>query len=335
LDVTPSIRPLVARLVTECRVEPAYGAFVLSLLERAAAEGGGQRTITLLPALTCACHGGDPGRAVPLCAAWLLVRLAAKLLDDVEDGDLDRDQPLHVNASTGLLELAHLSVGALDHEAVPQPRIALIGAKLSRAVLRSAGGQHRDLSAATEAAGLDPDGWLAMAAAKSGALFAWAAWAGAEMAGARGARLEGYRRFGECLGVLLQVADDYNDVWAPEAEAHLRPDVPIPSAPNLAMAYARLVADDVSRRRLDEGLQRARGGDRDALTAAAEALTDLGAQTFVLAAGQAQHHHAVEALSDAGGRPEFERQLLALLDGVMPALQIVADAPTALKDSAV
>jgi geranylgeranyl pyrophosphate synthase len=325
VDVTASVRPLVAQILSEGRVEAAYSDLILSLLDHTAMEGGGQRAITLLPALTCEAHGGDPKQAAPACAAWLLLRLAAKLLDDVEDRDLDAGQSLHVNAAAGLLELAHLCVDALAREGVPRPRVARIGAELSRAILRAAGGQHRDLIVERDAVSLDPDGWLAIAILKSGIPLGWAAWAGAAIAGARGSRLEGYRRYGECLGVLLQIADDYNDVWAPGVDANVGPDVVPSDAPNLAIAYARLVADEAARRRLDRALRAARRGDADALTEVREALIDLGAQMFVLAAGRTQYRLAAEALGSAGARPAIERQLVALLDGVMPALRIVSD----------
>lgn len=324
MDVTPSIRLLVARLVSDSGVEAAYGAFVLSILEHAVAEGGGQRAITLLPALTCEDHGGDPGRTVPACAAWLLVRLAAKLLDDVEDRDLDAEQALQVNASTGLLALAHLALDALTAEGVPPSRVAHLGTALQVAILRAAGGQHGDLVTGSDAADLDPDGWLAIAAAKSGALFAWAAWAGAAIAGAEDAPLEGYRRFGECLGVLLQIADDYNDIWAPDAEAGGRAEAPTLGAPNLSIAYARLVADGAARRHLDDALRSTREGVAGARGAVVDAVTDLGAQTFVLAVARAQHQHGIEALNAASARPAPARRLIALLDGIMPALGAVA-----------
>lgn len=321
VDVTPAIRPLVARLLQEDGVEAAYGDLLLALVDGTMAEGGGQHALTLLPALTCQAHGGDPARAAPACAAWLLVRLAAKLLDDVEDGDVGREQPLHVNAASGLVALAHLCVHALAREGVPHARATRLDAALSRAILCAAGGQHRDLVATREAASLDPDGWLAIAAAKSGAPLAWAAGAGAAVAGARGARLEGYRRFGACLGVLLQIADDYNDVWAPEAPGRLRLD-----APNLALAYAQFVADGADRRRLDEALDAARRGDAGATQEVGAVLTDLGAQAFVLAAGHVQRHGAVEALAATGAPPAMARRLNALLEDVMPALRLVAEA---------
>jgi len=325
VDVTPSFGSLVAPILSEGHVEAAYGDLILSLLGHAATEGDGQHAITLLPSLTCEAHRGDPDQAVPACAAWFLLRLAAKLLDDVEDGDLDAGQPLHVNTSTGLLELAHLCLDALTERGVPRTRVTRIGAGLSRAVLRAAGGQHRDLVASRDAVDLDPDGWLAIAAAKSGALFAWAASAGATIAGARGSRLEGYRRYGECLGVLLQIADDYNDVWAPEADATKRHDLPPSDAPNLAIAYACLVADESTRQHLGCDLRAARDGDAEALTAARDALIDLGAQAFVLAAGRTQRRVATEALGAAGAQPAIARRLVALLDGVMPAMGAVSD----------
>jgi len=63
----------------------------------------------------------------------------------------------------------------------------------------------------------------------------------------------------------------------------------------------------------------------DAREAVVDAVTGLGAQTFVLATARAQRQLAAEALDAAGARPAAARRLVALLDGIMPALRVVAD----------
>jgi geranylgeranyl pyrophosphate synthase len=312
------IGDVFARLLAEGRADPAYAEVILSLLDTAM-DGETEHAITLLPATTCAAHGGEPQRATPACAAWLAIRVAAKTLDDVEDRDLQHDEPVHVNAATGLLALAPLCTHALIDEGVPRSRATLISAELARAIVRAGSGQHGDLVAQRDSIGLDPEGWLAVAAAKSGALFAWATWAGAAIAGARGARLEAYRRFGESLGVLLQIADDYNDMWITQPNGGVSV-TPMPDASNLAIAYARFVADDATRQRLDQDAHAARQGDADAAARLRAAVMEWGGQTFVLAAGRTQYRLAIEGLRSANPQPTVAHQLVALLDGIMPVL---------------
>lgn len=61
--------------------------------------------------------------------------------------------------------------------------------------------------------GLGPVGWLEVAAAKSGQPFAWAAWAGALVAGVEETDLQSMWDFGFHLGILRQVTDDIQDFW--------------------------------------------------------------------------------------------------------------------------
>ena len=319
-----SLQHLVAEVLADCQVDEAFSDLIAAYIDRWFGGGDGPSPITLLPVLTCAAAGGEPLRAMPLCAAWALVRLAAKLLDDVEDGDLAEGQARQINASTGVLALAHLAVHALESRGVPASRVHHIDIALSRAVLRAAGGQHRDLGAMTAPETVDPDTWLAIAQAKSGDLFAWAAWAGAAVApSARlgGPRLEGYRGYGEHLGVLLQIADDYSDFWPADsgAPAEAPRSAPIPG-PNLAIAYALSATDDHERAHLLQRLRDARVGADDASEEVRAMAIDLGAQAFLLAAGLARRRLAAEALTEAKPQQSAEEQLLAALDGIMPAL---------------
>ena len=43
----------------------------------------------LLPGLCCQAAGGDPQAAKEISSAWLLLHIAAHIVDDVEDGDLE------------------------------------------------------------------------------------------------------------------------------------------------------------------------------------------------------------------------------------------------------
>lgn len=317
------LRRLVSEALSECQAEESFSDLIVARLDRWFSGGDGPSPITLLPVLTCAGHGGEPARAAPLCAAWALVRLAAKLLDDVEDGDTTTGQAQEVNAATGVLALAHLAVHALERQGVPAERVHHIDGALSRMVVRAAGGQHRDITSAADPDAVDPDAWLAIALAKSGAVFAWTTWAGAAVAqGARlgGRRLAGYRAYGENLGVLIQIADDYNEVWAAGTETE-DPKGASFGGPNLAVAYAMTAANGPTRTRLLDRLRAARAGAPEAGAEARMMITDLGAQAFMLAAGLARLRLASVALASARPRSAVEKDLSAVLEGVMPVLR--------------
>lgn len=121
---------------------------------------------------------------------------------------------------------------------VPPDRIERLAQALNRAWLWACAGQHADLACQAGLMRLDLDTWREIALAKSGEPCAWAAWAGALVAGAGEQTLTGYRKFGRHLGVLLQVTDDLHGVWHPKGVSDLTA-----GRLNLAVCYARSVVE--------------------------------------------------------------------------------------------
>ena len=185
-----------------------------------------------LPALTCWAAHGDPQQTVPLIAAWQLLRRAAKLFDDVADGDVTQPSST-ANFGMGVLLLAQQLLQLEGSSS----RVLAVHDALAQHLLRACAGQHSDLSyqIALESP-LNPDGWFAIAQAKSGEFAGWACWAGAHWASASVEVERALRRYGTCVGVLLQLADDYCDVWGPQASAASL------SATALPVGYGRYVA---------------------------------------------------------------------------------------------
>ncbi|MCL4488533.1 MAG: polyprenyl synthetase family protein [Chloroflexi bacterium] len=291
-----------------------------------------------LPSLVCEAAGGDARQAAPATAAWQLVRLAAKLLDDVEDGDVATGCGAMVNVATGLLFGASLILKRLG---VPTDRSQSVRDELQLAMLHAASGQHADLLAQTaDATALDPDGWFAIARAKSGELVGWAAWAGAYAAAVPPPALEAYREYGICLGVLLQVVDDFNGIWRSDGKSDLaedarsadlgdgaRPADLAAGVTSLPVCYARLVARGRVGGDLERVLQAASEGDTDAEREGLELLTELGAQGFMVVVAEAQRREAREALARAGCRPPARDRLLGLLDEVLASDAASEEAP--------
>jgi geranylgeranyl pyrophosphate synthase len=284
------------------------------IVDRWTENGAGPPTIAQLPALACEAVGGDPSVAVPVTAAWQVVRLAAKLLDDVEDRDIDHRLAITLNAATSLIFAAPLVLNELKknsaHDIAPPVTIAL-----ERATLRAAAGQHTHLAGVQmDSSSADPDTWLEIAQAKSGELFAWASWAGALAGGADEHTQEGLRQYGFNLGTLLQVGDDFNGIWGANGANDLAR-----GCLSLPVCYARHVLKGAARGHLDALLSRVQEGDQTAEGEAANMLIQSGAQAYFLAVASVQYRQAKMALEQSRALTTHH-SLITLMDGVMPML---------------
>ena len=185
-------------------------------LDRMAAPiQGSQSGLTLehLPSITCIAVAGNPAKAIPVTAAWQLIRLAAKLFDDVEDGEAgDRSAELN-NLATGCLFVAHAALEKLTEYGIPWEQSQRVKKRFTQACLQTCQGQDVDLSTRWDREIPTPDDWIEVAQAKSGMLFAWGSWAGAVVAGASQEMQVGFWEYGLHLGILVQIADDYNGIW--------------------------------------------------------------------------------------------------------------------------
>jgi geranylgeranyl diphosphate synthase type I len=315
--------------------ESTLGDAYYRRLSQAVAHSGKGRAdglvdIAMLPSLTCQAGGGKFEAAMPVTDAWQMVRLAAKLLDDVEDGEA-KDAPAEtINLATGLLFAAPLVLRGLLEQGFSGERILCLEEALLRAELYACAGQHSDLaSGQSDIASMDPDTWLEIAQAKSGSLLGWATWAGALVAGADERALSGYHAYGCHLGVLLQVADDFKGVWSPGGVCDLAA-----GRPNLPVCYALHVAGEKERVHLETLLGQTVRGDRRAEAQAQQILIDLGAQGYTLVAARVQHQLAVTALQRAGCIAPTDKNLVAILDRTIPALELVSESYVAIETNA-
>ena len=275
-------------------------------------------SIGKLPILTCQACGGNSGPGIIVAASWQLVRIAAKVFDDVEDGETSLTPDL-LNAATGFLFVAQLVLERLLSYGVPVPLVHEIATQLSAAMLKSSAGQHADLTArCVDSMQWNPDSWLEVALAKSGELLAWAAWAGASAAGADQDVRNCYREYGSRLGIVLQIADDYNDVWG----AHGTSDLATGKM-NLSVCYALSVMAEDERWHLLALMEKGQQADRRAEAGARDMLVDVGAQHYTLCAAALQRGLAQAALSKAApttrGSLLAQQQLVASLEALIPA----------------
>lgn len=180
-------------------------------------------------------------------AGWLGLYLAAKIIDDIQDGDAtilpeDVPEPVRLNVALAFVFasqrcLAEAGEGESPHLALQMSRAA---ADYSLAVIR---GQQLGWQAPPPAADGLEYAWQ-QARAKGGRPFALAFRLGAMSVGADPQVVEGLDRFGLELGEAVQAIDDAADV------GEGKPADLLNVRGSLALAYAFAVADDDDRAEL-------------------------------------------------------------------------------------
>ncbi|MDQ2741531.1 MAG: polyprenyl synthetase family protein, partial [Chloroflexota bacterium] len=153
----------------------------------------------------CCAAGGSWNQAAPIAAGVEVFMTALDLLDDVEDEEgseiRDRLGPARfLNASTGLLCLGLKTLANVENGAQAVDILLTLA-------LASCAGQDADLSLRSDGA-VDLEGALEITQRKSASLAAAACRLGAFCAGASKTTQERYERFGACLGITAQLAND-------------------------------------------------------------------------------------------------------------------------------
>ena len=167
----------------------------------------------VFPALACQAAGGDPLRAVPLAAAWLLNILAGRIFDDWQDGDGPQQRWMR-NGAADAVPMGLFSLGAanaaLSRLQVEQQTLADIFRAFGNILALSAKAQTAKL----DLQNITVERYFAHIAAKTGVVFATAAWAGARTAesDALSSAVDALYDFGMNLGMAIQIADDCEDI---------------------------------------------------------------------------------------------------------------------------
>jgi len=263
----------------------------------------------LLPVLCCQAAGGDEHQATAVAAAWFLLYLAAKVLDDVEDEDALQSPwyavgvPQAINAATGLIFASQLALAYLPRMGVGREFAFFLIEDFNRTILRMCAGQHADLA---EASISSLECYLRIAGARSGQFFALACRAGA-LLGTN--EVASYSEFGYNLGVLIQICDDFEGVWNPRGRSDL-----MAGKRTLPVIYALTVAPPSIRTRLERLLAKAIS-EREAEEETRGVITELGAPLYLLIEAQIHRQRAEAALRSTGRPSAACCQLMALLNG--------------------
>lgn len=270
-----------------------------------------------LQALCCQAVGGDLALTIPATAAWYLLYAAAHLLDHLEDQDelpaaLAGYSPGElINAATGLLFSACLALDDLFTAEYLEdiPRITRqISRDFSCSVLRMAGGQQRDMRTAEPSL----EDWFEIAEAKSGSFFALACRSGARWGTADPGRIEGFGRFGNHLGVILQLRDDISDL----SPALLSGKRPAEFGRSLAAAYARSVLPPDGKAQLSRLIQ-ALPADSGASNDLVALLDSCGTALYLQMEIERQRGKALAALQAADPAQPARDALRGLLHGLV------------------
>ncbi len=204
---------LVEKIWSDSKINPRF----LKELNKVCAPAGksappGVHTLSALPTFFCTLFEGNIPALVPIVSAWNVLRLTARLLDDLEDQNSRNDGsfPLSINLSTGLLFTAAAILDKLEAYAVDATTAAAIRLRFKEAGLKTCSGQHIDLLQID----ISLDECWEMVEAKSGAALALICWAGARLGTQEEKHLNLAYQFGLHLGILDQIADDLKDLWS-------------------------------------------------------------------------------------------------------------------------
>ena len=218
--IDDEIRSLLTQ--SEPSLQPFYGMMQYHLGLDADKARGGKRLRPLLCALVFEALGGDSSRVLPVGAAVELLHNFTLIHDDIEDQDPRRHHrptvwsvwgvPQAINAGDGMYAISRLALQRLRARGFAAERILDVSALLDQTCVRVCEGQFLDISfeARTD---VTAERYRAMAAKKTGALFAASAQGPALLASGERSVHEQMARFGAEFGQSYQAYDDVQGIW--------------------------------------------------------------------------------------------------------------------------
>jgi len=268
-----------------------------------------ERSLAWLPFCCAEATGCAPERAIPVAAAWLLLYIAARLFDAVEDQDFEPgdwdglSQAEAINVAGAFLAAIPLALTEVENA---QPS-AELRVDFQRAALQMAAGQHADLSGWIGSDEGSVKRYWQVVKAKSGTLFALACWAGARLGNPPAEVLTAYADLGHALGQLIQLCDDYNDTYEPGNLSDFQT-----GRASLPVIYGREVAEPAERAQIEYLLPRATT-DAQAASQLRQLLDDLGARHYLLLQIELLGQQAKDALRRASVTGSSLHRLLELI----------------------
>jgi len=267
----------------------------------------------------------DPQRSAPVAAAWHLLHCAAKLLDDIEDGEdsslmfADLSPAQVINAATGLIFISQLALVSLRDLGLDSVRTLEVVTAFNTATSRMVNGQAQDL-ALTRGDVVSLEHLRKVQEAKSGEFFALSCRTGAMLGDASDCEIAACATFGYNLGMLVQMGDDLRDLWRPRSPHDLAA-----ARCTLPVVFALSSVDADARRRIERLLACVSeddcvAKDGNALIELQRALAESGAVHYVTLQAGMYYLRAHQALLSLPRSSEAQHEILQLLDRVFPAI---------------
>lgn len=269
-----------------------------------------------LPFLTCSLTGGRTEKVVAVATSWNLLHLAAHLFDDIADegfitGPEGRLSPGEgVNLGTSFLFLAQIALDELPAAGISLATAWELRQQLNQMVIHMCAGQHQDLATMSHP-GSDQALYWQIAAAKTGSFFSWASKAGAWLGGSNGLESAACAQFGYNLGLLLQIMDDWYDLYTQECTSDLSQ-----GKRTLPVLYALAAATRSQRQMLEEMLT-VIPLDAARATVVRQIILELGGIQYVLAQAELHRQRAQAALAGFSDKAA-KSYLFTLLDMAFP-----------------
>ena len=293
---------------SSCGEDDVYARLITDVLEFEWKQEREGFSATVLPIMSCTIAGGEIEKAIPVAAGWRALYVAAKLMDDVEDGDrvniADKSIPaeIAINLGTGFIGLANLAflVKRKTHHQLDEKAKIEIGVEFNRTMLHMASGQHRDISIDNP---VNMEEYREIMSAKSGSFFQLATWAGARCATDDETILSLFEMVGYNLGMMLQLNDDLKDFQQKEPGNDIeRGRVTFP------LLYAFSVASPYEKKRLQELMIQATH-DTDAANNVRELVRMLGGEMYVLAEIMRYRRRTLRVLDEMKLSKESRREM--------------------------
>jgi geranylgeranyl diphosphate synthase type I len=163
---------------------------------------------------------------MPAAAAIELVHNFTLVHDDIQDTSAYRRHRRTVwsiwglaqgiNVGDGMYAIAHQTLLGLRERGIAADTVLDLMTGFDATVLRICEGQFLDIGFESRW-DITADDYLAMIGGKTAAIFAYAARAGALLAGADAERVAAFERFGMAIGLGFQVRDDLLGIWGDPA----------------------------------------------------------------------------------------------------------------------
>lgn len=271
-------------------------------------QAGPSNPFLCLPCLCCEAVGGPPRRAIPVMAAWYALMFAARILDDLEDGENDGrlwkklGTSRTINVATGLILAAPLALLQLQSQGVEDDRLLELIQEIHGAALRIGAGQHEDLAQVEDV----DRSWKAVEA-KAGEPFALACRTGAMVGNGTAGQVARLGEFGQCLGVLTQIADDVSGVWHTQDRSDLAA-----GRKTLPVAYALALTPSAQRERL-RGLFRQAQHEAAVAIQTPHDLADLGVLHILVIEAELWRQRAITSLEGLNATSPAKALLLDLV----------------------